>query len=140
MIHRKKQGACGSILACCLMVQWPLTVVGVVQKTESFVVTEKKSNKKAGNTAKEDICRGYADIAQMGAQVVQKVATIQGVGLEHAAQYLDGKDPFVGMTKAQAQELERRSQALEQEMVTLCKHCDEYAQYQHNLFTQKIDA
>lgn len=116
---------------------WVCSPVGLcAQEAETFVVKKKKSGK-AGSKSKENVCREFGQIAQTSAQVVEKVAKVQGVGLEHTAQYLEGEDPFAGMTKAQMQELERRSQALEQEMSSLCKHCDEYAQYQKKLFTQK---
>jgi len=104
---------------------------------ESFVVKKKKSGK-AGSKSKENVCREFGEVIKTSAQVVEKVAKVQGLGLEQTTQYLDGEDPFVGMTKAQMQELERRSQELEQEMSALCKRCDDFSQYQKNLFTKKI--
>ncbi len=103
---------------------------------ESFVVKKKKSVR-AGSKSKENVCREFGQIAQTSARVVEKVAQVQSVGLDHTAQYLEGEDPFDGMTKAQMQELARRSQALEHEMSALCRHCDEYAQFQKALFTKK---
>ena len=107
------------------------------QQADCFVVKKKKSSR-AGSKSKENVCREFGQVIKTGAQVVEKVAKVQGLGLEQTAHYLEGEDPFAGMTKAQMQELERRSQALEQEMLRLCAQCDEYAQYQKNLLTKKI--
>lgn len=104
------------------------------QPTESFVVQKKKSCK-AGGKSKEKVCREYGQIAKTSGQVIQKVASVQSVGLEHTTQYLDGEDPFDGKTKAQMQEYEHRLHVLDQEMQRLCKACDDLAQFRHKMFS-----
>lgn len=126
-----------AFIACCMSFLCMAPSLFSEQEVESFVVKKKKSVK-AGGKSKENVCREFGQIAQTSARVVEKIAKVQSVGLDHTAQYLDGEDPFDGMTKAQMQELAHRSQALEQEMSALCKHCEEYAQFQKTLFTKKI--
>lgn len=110
---------------------------GAVQQ-ESFVVKKKKGGK-AGRKSKEQACRGFAQCVKTGSELVERVARVQGFGLERTAQYLDGDDPFSGVKKSDIRELVRKSEQLEKKISQLCQECDSYMNYATELFAKHIE-
>lgn len=108
--------------------------VATSPQAQEFIVKKKKV-RKSGKKSKEKACRSFVGCVTAGASVVSDIGQIQKFGLEKTSAYLEGDDPFSGLTKTQVQELTAKSEQLEKELCQLQQRCDEYIKSVKGMFS-----